>query len=387
MQCMAPGLDGLQCWGKINKDRKFHCDEHVSKASSLYQTYKKLCDIANKFVIEDFKKQINLKDQITFLNRCYYVFTRAYEGRLEHRKYSFIPKYYNHGHDHQLKKLLELIDVCEFQLERIYNKLIEANKNPETKTKGDIVEDKQTESELVAIVLKVQNFKKQRQLEEKEMQRLFNLYIKSNQKEVQQRSETIELLQNKINFTKQEEMFIIIQVLIVLRNWNYFSSYSKINSLKFLKIEPSPKTFTSFAVWIDNNYKTSDICDFITLIDMYQKEILEVVDNWTFQTHTTTALIWENERWKLTNQKNLGQQYSNMTKCKQLGVNTSRIANMEVFMKCKGRKLNRILGTRSLKSSFVKCEADMTHHLENEYDVEKLANRIRKMNLPRNFYG
>ncbi len=387
MQCMAPGLDGLQCWGKVQKDRKFHCDEHVSKASSLYQTYKKLCDIAHKFVIEDFKKQIRLKDQITFLNRCYYVFTRAYEGRLEHRKYSFIPKYYDHGHDHQLKKLLELIDLCEFQLERIYNELIESNKN--LATKKETVEDKQTESELIVVVLKVQNFKKQRQLEEKEMQRLFDLYIKSNEQEVQQRSEIIQVLQNKIEFTKQEEMFIIIQVLIVLRNWNYFSSYSKINSLKFLKIEALPKTFSSFAVWIDNNYKTSDICDFITLIDMYQKEILEVVDDWTFQTYKTTALIWECDKWKLTNQNNLGQQYSSMAKCKHIGVNTSNIANMDVLMKCKGRKLGRLLNNNALsfQSSFIKCEKDMTHHLQNEYDVEKLVNRIGKMNLPRNFYG
>lgn len=120
MQCMAPiyfAQAPTRCANKIVS--KFHCAEHKDKATKLYKIYKKLCDLAETCDLNDYTNKPTLSEKIKFLNRCFLVFKRAYDARMDHRKYSFVPYFWDDGHNLQFVKLKKKWERCELLISQL----------------------------------------------------------------------------------------------------------------------------------------------------------------------------------------------------------------------------------------------------------------------------
>ena len=354
---MAPKADGLQCWNKIHKDHKYHCSEHGPKAKALYLTYKKLCTIADNIKIEDYKKYTNAKEQIAHLQRCYYILQRAYNGRIDHRTFSFIPRLFDHGHNFQLEKLLKKTSLTESCLQEIYCKLIQKPKEQKIQKEEPITEETQ---EIIEVIVKVETFKKQRHNDEKEMERLFEIFIKNNEIELIEQHEIVTKLSLKLyelGPTKEIELFIYLNVILTLRKWNYFSSIT--NTLSFVKIETIPRNFVTFTKYIQDNYQTKEILDFILLIDMYKSKILPIVSEYVYVSTVWPVLSYEGNKWKLTNQIQKEPQYLSMAEYKQQGITRKTIDQIPNIMKnltkAQSHKMKKMLQSDSfMKNALAK---------------------------------
>jgi len=93
-----------------------HCIEHNPMAVKIYNSYKRTCKSLDKV-----NKDVVLKSNDCAKITSYYALLhRAYMGRLEHRKYAFVPECYDRGHLYQLKKLNSLMLECEKVLSEMY---------------------------------------------------------------------------------------------------------------------------------------------------------------------------------------------------------------------------------------------------------------------------
>src|SRR6266513_677545 len=84
--CCAPDIGGIRCKNNIEGDCKFHCSKHKVNAHKLYIKYKKICAIAKTLHPEEVDRCDSFQDKMKFLNRCFFVFKRAYDARKEHQK-------------------------------------------------------------------------------------------------------------------------------------------------------------------------------------------------------------------------------------------------------------------------------------------------------------
>jgi hypothetical protein len=107
-----------------------HCQIHYGPAIKLYKTYKKICDVAYKL---DLNKQFKtMPENINYLMDCYRWFNKAFNARMEHRKFAFVPECYDAGHDYQFvfikNKILECEKLlCELNLAYERKKVTEQN--------------------------------------------------------------------------------------------------------------------------------------------------------------------------------------------------------------------------------------------------------------------
>ncbi len=112
MQCAAPNLN-KRCLNLVSLNSKYHCSQHQAKSRKLYLLYKKICKIAESLDVKDYKDLPSFDAKMKFLNRCYLVYKRAYDARLDHRKFSFVSYFYDDGHDHQMYILRKEYMRCE----------------------------------------------------------------------------------------------------------------------------------------------------------------------------------------------------------------------------------------------------------------------------------
>ncbi len=181
-------------------------------------------------------------------------------------------------------------------------------------------------------------------------------------------------MRRSLNKIDEKELFIILHVIIQLKNWNYFSDLIQTNSLQFVKIKKIPKNFISFTKWIDNNYKTNEIKDFSLLIDMYKNEIMEVVGEYTYISNLCPVLICENHKWQLKNQKNLPIQYSSLTECKKHRVTQPNISQIPHIIKnlnkVQSDKMKKLLKNKHIFNKISLIADDMSLGKTNEFYME-----------------
>ncbi len=297
-ECVAPNCFGLQCCNPIVNGHRFHCVQHHTKALKLYEEYKKICIIADTFDIKKYKLQPTLHEQLKYLQRCYYMTTRAYEGRQKHRNYAFIPKYYDHGHNIQFHKLMRKIDKCEKYLEQIYQEIKEINKEedkdqviqflpneePDNKRKDDDITTKKEQYELIQkIHHQVQNFKLQRKVEEIEIQRLLNQYVSANISLLEDKKKLVQHMESQLQiFIKDAsdiELFFVLHTIIKLKNWKFFNC-EETDDFFDCKLQHPPKKFTTIIKYIYATFDDFQLHDLILLTEMYQKKIQDVIGNW-----------------------------------------------------------------------------------------------------------
>jgi len=116
-QCCAVSDHNTRCLNLITYGGN-HCELHRPKATSLYLKYK---EVARMSELLDINKPIDDIDQrIDHVMKCYSKFNKTFNARLKHRKYAFVPEFYDKGHDYQFARLKERLDECETILSKLY---------------------------------------------------------------------------------------------------------------------------------------------------------------------------------------------------------------------------------------------------------------------------
>jgi hypothetical protein len=178
MQCSS--LLGISRCINFITENSLHCELHREKAKQLYLKYKKYSASCKNL-------KFNVSDEKNLLD-CYILLNKAYNSRMKHRKYHIIEEIRDKGHDYQLEKLMNQINLCEKYLVDItninyslYTQNIENTKNKE---------DKEDDS-IVSIV----NIKtKKRKIVLEDYEELVNNYILENEKHKEEKHKLISYL-------------------------------------------------------------------------------------------------------------------------------------------------------------------------------------------------
>lgn len=120
MQCTAP----LDCSNRYIRCENIcigdsdHCIQHKDHSNSLYIKYKDYCEQVECIDIAI------LPNNIYILMRNYALLEKAYDARLEHQKYAYVPELVDKGHLYQFHILKNKITLCEHKLYQIFNNKI-----------------------------------------------------------------------------------------------------------------------------------------------------------------------------------------------------------------------------------------------------------------------
>ncbi|AYV83897.1 MAG: hypothetical protein Hyperionvirus13_40 [Hyperionvirus sp.] len=176
-QCCAPHVEekDKRCPNETNMRSSHHCDDHFGKAIQLYKKYKLLSDkVYNMDPEREFRDR---GKKIQYLNRCIDLYRKAYEARMIHRNFAFVPECFDYGHNLQFKIIQGKIDVCEEKLEEIYREDVMGDEIVDA-ISGE--EEDGEEVEIHKIIGKVRKFKRERMRDELETERLLAVYIEEN---------------------------------------------------------------------------------------------------------------------------------------------------------------------------------------------------------------
>lgn len=197
-QCCAI-LNNNRCQN-IVKNSSNHCEMHYGKAIKLYKKYKSICEVAYNLDLD--KKITNLKENFKYLHKCYVWLNRAFNARLKHRRYAFVPECYDEGHNFQFKMLQEKIYQCEDKLYELYNNYEKVKETDSISEKNlSSEEDKSSYESLEKLIDYPQNIPKSiktlrrdRLDNEKELLKLINYYIEENKKIIETKNILVELI-------------------------------------------------------------------------------------------------------------------------------------------------------------------------------------------------
>jgi hypothetical protein len=157
-----------------------HCAIHHGPAKKLYLKYKTVCEYAYKLDIA----KISKNNQVKYLTECYEWFVKAYNARMAHRKYAYVPSLWDSGHDHQFEIIMEKIHSCETMLETLYvesSPISHTPISPLSHSESDnSVEDEITRDTMRVMRSKRRQFKKQRNHDEKADMLAVDAYISEN---------------------------------------------------------------------------------------------------------------------------------------------------------------------------------------------------------------
>ena len=173
-----------RCPNEIMKG--YHCESHFAKANELYKKYKKTCNTAYKLHPEKINTNevSSIQDSIQYLFKCHVWYVNAYKDRMEHRNYAFTPDTSNYGHNKQFEIIQNKLDICNDKLQELFIKSKDKPKKNSREKKKEIKEEVKIEEigENEKIKLEIEEFKKKRIDDEKETQKMMELYIKENRK-------------------------------------------------------------------------------------------------------------------------------------------------------------------------------------------------------------
>jgi hypothetical protein len=168
-QCCAVSDHNTRCLNLITYGGN-HCEFHRPKATSLYLKYKELSKI---FDLLDINKPIdNTNQRINHIMKCYSALDKTFNARLKHRRYAFVPEFYDEGHDYQFTILKERLDECETILSELYLK--ESLEN----VKEDEVES--ADENVLTIPQRIKKCNKRRRDTEENIESWINKYIEEN---------------------------------------------------------------------------------------------------------------------------------------------------------------------------------------------------------------
>ena len=181
-----------------------HCNSHYFQAKKLYLSYKKICSKADKY---DISKQIeNIPDRINYLLKCYAILNKAFNSRMKHNAYAFVPECVDSGHEIQFKIIQHKLNLCEQALSDLYEL--------ESKTKSEsvvlespkeniipvkIAQDKMPPPNSNSIKQNILKHKKQRYQTENDFNNMIEIYIKRNMEASNNKKTLVELIVACIN--------------------------------------------------------------------------------------------------------------------------------------------------------------------------------------------
>lgn len=212
-QCCAITLDNKRCSNTVYHDSN-HCKAHYPKAMKLYKEYKGICNVAYDLDIER-DKGPDIEKDIRYFLKCYIWLNRAFDARIKHRKYAFVPECYDYGHDKQFEIIQEKLNKCESVLSKLYEEYKTAHMISDTPTStessnygGDVKSDDSdddnrdyddtiTKSDNYAVSLvpkKIKKYNKKRMQREENIDNIMNQYMKKNQEVLERRDKLINII-------------------------------------------------------------------------------------------------------------------------------------------------------------------------------------------------
>jgi hypothetical protein len=187
-QCCAPTQinSNIRCINQTTNTSEHHCAEHYTYAIELYKKYKHICNVAYK--LYPTKEIKNIDKRIEYLNYCHDWFVTAYNARLEHRNYAFVPECFDSGHNFQFEIIQDKINICNTLLYDIYNNMKQDNSKD-----NNLESDNKT---IDIIIEKVKKFKKKQKQDDRETQQLIDSYMKENEELFKQKAKIVNLCYN-----------------------------------------------------------------------------------------------------------------------------------------------------------------------------------------------
>jgi len=227
-RCRAPISGTDRCPNSILSWH--HCAKHCTKAKKLYNKYKALS--AQAYSLDLDKVFPTIQERITYLLSCYAAFMKAYDSRMEYKKYALVPEFWDWGHEMQFKIFQQKIDNCELILQDIYESIKPVIKT--TSEKSDKSEDTKDspiieETNMLSVV---KNFKQKQKRDTEAENNEINAYIRANQqynkkknKVVKRLAESLDkLMEGKSTDNNTLILILFIKVLVSLINIGYLQS-------------------------------------------------------------------------------------------------------------------------------------------------------------------
>ena len=194
--CSAYSNHNIRC-KNYSIDGSMHCNLHREKAINLYIKYKKLCDACENLNIKD----PDDKNHIDHIIHCYILYNKAFDARVKHRKYSFVPEFYDEGHNYQFEKLKDKISDCENLLSKLYEEeldnfsdVITQNSEVSKKSNKHVMHPNNKKKNHQMILL----FRKYRNKIEKEENDFINKCITENKLYLESKNTAIDFIQKQI---------------------------------------------------------------------------------------------------------------------------------------------------------------------------------------------
>lgn len=224
--CTASTLNG-RCTNFTLDKKCDHCIVHNETAVKLYLEYKEICKIADS-------KNINakIKDPLKYmkyLHNCHIWLVKAYNARLRHRIYAYVPETVDYGHLEQYRILKQKIDLCQA-------KILEVNKLINKKVPNNIIEE-DSEEDLESsvedspenpIIYEVREFQKKQKSDDAEFDKILQKNIKENEQIAKEKNKAVTLCMNLIKARidpKYNNYFVqigIFRTLVQMQNMDYF---------------------------------------------------------------------------------------------------------------------------------------------------------------------
>lgn len=238
-QCCAPLPNGQRCPNNIIDDSSIHCELHFPKGIRLYKLYKKLCDISEIYDLN--KKFPTILETIRYINKAYYSYFRAYEGRMEHRIYGLVPECYDYGHNTQFDIILLKIQQSEDLLTSLYDQYFKEKSKLELQKdlqalEGQVDVDEEVKEsgedlEVTEILNKTKDFEARRADDKQKEEIAIEQYIEENKEIIKQKAipaeEIIRVLKAYMRVNPQYEYYQLISAYkMILRLQTIVQSFS-----------------------------------------------------------------------------------------------------------------------------------------------------------------
>lgn len=219
-QCCARTPDNKRCSNSVYHDSN-HCKTHYPKAIKLYKEYKKICNVAYDLDIDQ-EKGPDIEKDIRYYLKCYIWLNRAFDARMKHRKYAFVPECYDYGHDKQFDIIQEKLNKCELVLSNLYNEYKKQNQLPEiTPPPSDdsdnggntmsITDESDTDETtednnkyaVTIVPKKIKKYNKKRKEKTENIDQIISQYMKENKIELERRNKLINIILKTITMQYQ----------------------------------------------------------------------------------------------------------------------------------------------------------------------------------------
>lgn len=228
--CSAPTNDG-RCKNLTVNEKCDHCSVHHEEALRLYLEYKGICDVANAKNLETrFKTP---QEQIKYLFSCHTWFVKAYNARLKHRLYAYVPEEYDNGHNIQFQIIQDKIDLCHSKIAECHDKIRKENELEWLKedSEEDETPEESSHKETEDIIVKVKQFKKKQQDDDTHFDKIRRKNIKEQAQLLKEKTKAVNLCMNliksKLGFTNNSYFveIAIFRTVVQMHNMDYFHPF------------------------------------------------------------------------------------------------------------------------------------------------------------------